>query len=82
MKGLNNGIIKLRTQRKDETRESQEIPKTENTKVDKNKQLAISDNMTKDELVEQARRQVFYEEMDWEPMKAEEIILEVLALSL
>lgn len=34
-------------------------------------------NMTKDKLIEQAEQKVLYEEMDWEPMKDEEIALEV-----
>lgn len=42
----------------------------------------IIHNMTKDKLLEQANREVLYEEMDWEPMKDEEITLEVLLLQL
>lgn len=33
--------------------------------------------MTKDKLIEQGEQQVLYEEMDWEPMKDEEIAFEV-----
>lgn len=36
--------------------------------------------MTKDKLIEEAKREVLYEEMDWEPMKDEEIALEVLSV--
>ncbi|EZA48629.1 hypothetical protein DMN91_012249 [Ooceraea biroi] len=46
-------------------------------KKDKDNKTKQTDNMTKDELVEQANREVFCEEMDWEPMKTEEILLEV-----
>lgn len=38
----------------------------------------IVKNTTKDMLIEQAEEEVLYEEMDWEPMKDEEIALEVL----
>ncbi|XP_071581304.1 uncharacterized protein Swt1 [Temnothorax nylanderi] len=43
-----------------------------------NRPVAGNDKvMTKDKLIEQAEREVLYEEMDWEPMKDEEIALEV-----
>ncbi|KYN04040.1 Uncharacterized protein C1orf26 [Cyphomyrmex costatus] len=35
------------------------------------------ENMTKDKLIEQGEQEVLYEEMDWEPMKDEEITLQV-----
>lgn len=38
----------------------------------------VIENMTGDKLIEQAKQEVLYEEMDWEPMKDEEIALEVL----
>lgn len=41
---------------------------------------SIIENMTKDMLIEQAERKVLYEEMDWEPMRDEEIALEVLRI--
>ncbi|KMQ85613.1 transcriptional protein swt1-like protein, partial [Lasius niger] len=37
----------------------------------------VADNMTKEKLIEQAKQEVLYEEMDWEPMKDEDIALEV-----
>jgi len=40
----------------------------------------VTENMTKDKLIEQAEKEVLYEEMDWEPMKDEEIALEVLSV--
>lgn len=40
----------------------------------------IVGNMTKEMLMEQTEREVLYEEMDWEPMKDEEIALEVLRI--
>lgn len=40
----------------------------------------VTENMTKDKLIEQAEKEVLYEEMDWEPMKDEEITLEVLSV--
>jgi len=49
-------------------------------KKDKNyktKQDNKSNNVIKDELVGQADQEISYEEMDWEPMKAQEIIPEV-----
>lgn len=38
----------------------------------------VIENMTKDKLIDKAEQEVLYEEMDWEPMKDEEIMLEVL----
>lgn len=76
LKRLHNKAIKETSQRKNA---SLNLQTTETDGVKKsNKELV--DNMTKDELIEQANREIFYEEMDWEPMKAEEIILEVLSL--
>lgn len=40
----------------------------------------VADNMTKEKLIEQAKQEVLYEEMDWEPMKDEDIALEVLSV--
>ncbi|XP_011863191.1 PREDICTED: transcriptional protein SWT1-like [Vollenhovia emeryi] len=37
----------------------------------------VTQNMTRDKLIEQTAQEVLYEEMDWEPMKDEEIALEV-----
>jgi len=45
-------------------------------KKDKNyktKQDSKSNNAIEDKLVGQANQEIFYEEMDWEPMKAQEI---------
>ncbi|EFN86993.1 Uncharacterized protein C1orf26-like protein [Harpegnathos saltator] len=44
--------------------------------VQQKRELCVS-NMTKDKLIERTNREVLYEEMDWEPMKDEEITLEV-----
>jgi len=46
-----------------------------------NNELDIEDT-TKEKLIEQGEQEVLYEEMDWEPMKDEEIALEVLRLSI
>lgn len=74
LKRLHNRILKHLTQGKGAPLK----PQKKDIKTKSNKELNIADYVTKDELVEQARREIFYEEMDWEPMKAEEIILEVL----
>ncbi|KAL6442894.1 hypothetical protein ACFW04_002740 [Cataglyphis niger] len=37
----------------------------------------IVDNMTKEKLIEQAKHEVLYEEMDWEPINDDDIALEV-----
>lgn len=42
----------------------------------------ISLDVTKEKLLEQAKREILYEEMDWEPMDDEKITLEVLLLQL
>lgn len=44
-----------------------------------NKELVV-DNMTKEKLMEQAKQEVLYEEMDWEPMNDEDIAQEVLSV--
>jgi len=44
-------------------------------------ELDIED-MTKEKLIKQGKQEVLYEEMDWEPMKDEEIALEVLGLNI
>lgn len=52
-----------------------------NDKLQSNEQQsneAVTETMTKDKLIEQAEQEVLYEEMDWEPMKDEEIAQEVL----
>lgn len=38
----------------------------------------VVDNMTKEKLIEQAKQEVLYEEMDWEPINDDDIALEVL----
>lgn len=37
----------------------------------------VVDNMTKEKLIEQAKQEILYEEMDWEPMNDEDIAQEV-----
>ncbi|XP_070164450.1 transcriptional protein SWT1 [Polyergus mexicanus] len=37
----------------------------------------VVDNMTKEKLIEQAKQEILYEEMDWEPINDDDITLEV-----
>lgn len=48
-----------------------------NTVLQNQKNQEKPEIMTSDKLIEQAKHEVLYEEMDWEPMKDEEITLEV-----
>ncbi|KYN17127.1 Uncharacterized protein C1orf26 like protein [Trachymyrmex cornetzi] len=54
---------------KDDNSQTQQSNQTKNS----NK----TENTTKDELIERGEQEVLYEEMDWEPMKDEEIALQV-----
>lgn len=40
----------------------------------------IVNNVTKEKLIEQAKQEVLYEEMDWEPINDDDIALEVLSV--
>lgn len=72
LKRLHNRILK-ETVYERKSMLNNELQIQQNNKVD------VS-NMTKDKLVEQASQEVLYEEMDWEPMKDEEITLEVIII--
>ncbi|XP_020291164.1 transcriptional protein SWT1-like [Pseudomyrmex gracilis] len=48
-----------------------------NTVLQNQKNQEKPEIMTSDKLIEQAKHEVLYEEMDWEPMKDEEITLEI-----
>ncbi|XP_012060914.1 PREDICTED: transcriptional protein SWT1 [Atta cephalotes] len=54
--------------------------KDDNSQTQQNNQTKKSnkiENTTKDKLIERGEQEVLYEEMDWEPMKDEEIALQV-----
>lgn len=40
----------------------------------------LGENVTKEKLIEQAKQEVLYEEMDWEPMNDDDIAQEVLSI--
>lgn len=40
----------------------------------------LVENVTKEKLIEQAKQEVLYEEMDWEPMNDDDIAQEVLSI--
>lgn len=71
LKRLHNRILKETIYGKNARLNSNELQVQQNNKFDVN-------NVTKNILVEQAKQEVLYEEMDWEPMKDEEITLEVI----
>ncbi|XP_012541968.1 transcriptional protein SWT1 [Monomorium pharaonis] len=71
LKKLHNRILKNAVYEKNAT--------LNNDKSQQNQQSneSVVENMTNEKLIEQAKQEVLYEEMDWEPMKDEEIALEV-----
>ncbi|KAL0101431.1 hypothetical protein PUN28_018930 [Cardiocondyla obscurior] len=68
LKKLHNKILKNAVYEK-KIALNEELPNQQNTEC--------TENMTTSKLLELAKKEVFYEEMDWEPMKDEEIALEV-----
>jgi len=61
-------------------REDASLKQQKKDKNYKTKQDNKSNNVIEDELVGQANQEIFYEEMDWEPMKAQETIVEVFLI--
>lgn len=64
---------------KDTMYEKRVASKNSKLYIQQSKEPVIT-NMTTEKLIEQANQEVLHEEMDWEPMKDEEITLEVLSL--
>ncbi|KYQ55450.1 Uncharacterized protein C1orf26 [Trachymyrmex zeteki] len=51
--------------------------KDDNSQTQQSNKSNKTENTTKDKLIERGEQEVLYEEMDWEPMKDEEIALQV-----
>ncbi|KAH0947192.1 hypothetical protein HN011_004039 [Eciton burchellii] len=66
-----------KTSKKHMHREDASLKQQKKDKNYKTKQDNKSNSVIEDELVGQANQEIFYEEMDWEPMKAQETIVEV-----
>lgn len=49
------------------------------SQIRQNNELVV-ENVTKEKLIEQAKQEVLYEEMDWEPMNDDDIAQEVLSI--
>lgn len=49
---------------------------SDKSQIQRNNELIV-DNMTKEKLIEQAKQEILYEEMDWEPMNDDDIALEL-----
>lgn len=74
LKRLHNRILKETVYERNATLRNNELQIQQSSKSN----VKNDSNMTKEKLMEQAKEEVLYEEMDWEPMKVEEITLEVM----
>lgn len=52
---------------------------SDKSQIQQNNELVV-DNMTKEKLIERAKQEVLYEEMDWEPMNDDVIAQKVLSI--
>lgn len=73
LKRLHNRILKDAVYKNNLTLNS------DKSQIRQNNEL-MADNMTKEKLIEQAKQEVLYEEMDWEPINDDDIAQKVLSM--